>query len=82
MKIKPKVFYVRFFRVLSNTIKVGILKSQYFGKWQLEALGEISLKEFDDRAAESAEQDQIAHSCSLILIFTPHKVNNWSGTGR
>ena len=32
---------------------------------------------FNDRAAESAEQDQTARMCMLILLYTVRKINPW-----
>ena len=32
--------------------------------------------------AESAEQDQTARKCSLILLYTLLKINTWSQTAR
>ena len=34
--------------------------------------------ETNDRIAESADQDQTAHTCSLILLWTLRKINIWS----
>ena len=35
----------------------------------------VSLKKFNDTAPESAEQDQTARTCRLILLYTVRKVN-------
>ena len=44
------------------------------------ALCGILLRESNDRIAESAEQDQTARLCSLILLNTLRKINSWSRT--
>ena len=36
----------------------------------------IPLIEFDDRTAESVEQDQTARMCRLILLYTIRKINS------
>ena len=41
------------------------------------ALDWILLKENNDRTAKSVEQDQTAHMCSLILLYTLHKMLPW-----
>ena len=42
----------------------------------------VSLAEFNIRATGSVEQDQPAHTCSLILLYTLRKLNPWSlGSG-
>ena len=38
-------------------------------------LGVVSFKEFNDRVAESAVQDQAAPMCSLILLYTNRNTN-------
>ena len=38
----------------------------------------ILVAETIDRALESAEQDQTAHMCMLILIFPLRKTSPWS----
>ena len=43
-------------------------------------IGGLSLIEINDRAAESAEQDQTARTCSLILLCTLRKINTCSRT--
>ena len=35
----------------------------------------FSLTRFNDRAAESVKQDQIARMCGLILLYTLPKIN-------
>ena len=37
----------------------------------------VSLTTIPDRVAESAEQDQTAPLCRLILLYTLHKINPW-----
>ena len=48
------------------------------------ALDGVSLTEIKDKAAESEaeseEQDQTAHMCSLILLYNLRQINAWSGT--
>ena len=46
------------------------------------ALYEFSMTEFNDRATESAEQDQTARMCSLILHYTIRKINSWLQAAR
>ena len=48
--------------------------------WLME-LDVVSFLENSDKAAESAEQDQTAHICSLILLYTLRKINE-SAKGR
>ena len=38
---------------------------------------EVSVTKIDNKVAESEEQDQTARMCSLILIYTFHKLNLW-----
>ena len=40
----------------------------------------ISLTVMNDRAAESAEQEQTARMCSLFLLYTLRKINKRSHT--
>ena len=35
----------------------------------------VSSKEFNDRGMESAEQDQTARMCRLMLLYTLHKLH-------
>ena len=44
------------------------------------ALGWLSLRKINNRVAESAEQDQHARMCRLILLYTLRKVNLWLWT--
>ena len=44
------------------------------------SLDEVSLTDDQERTAESVEQDQKAHMCSLILLYTLRKINVWSET--
>ena len=44
------------------------------------AYDRVSLAEINDRAAESAEQDQTARTCSLILLYTLRKIHSLSRT--
>ena len=39
------------------------------------ALDEVPLIVIRDGAAECVEQDQSAHTCSLILLYTLRKIN-------
>ena len=39
------------------------------------AFDRVSLTEINDRAAESAEQDQTARTCRLILLYTLRKIS-------
>ena len=41
----------------------------------LKSTNSVSLTETITREAESAEQDQTAHTCRLILLFTLRKIN-------
>ena len=43
-------------------------------------LGGILCTEIKDRPVESAEQDQTARMCSLILLYTLRKMNKWLRT--
>ena len=43
-------------------------------------MGGNFLKEFNNKAAESAERDQTACMCSLILLYTFRKISPWSRT--
>ena len=43
-------------------------------------LEEIPFTEISDKAAKSAEQDQTARMCRLILLYTFRKKNGRSGT--
>ena len=45
-------------------------------------LDEISLTKINDRAAESAEQDQTARKCSQISPYTLLKLNPWLRAAR
>ena len=40
----------------------------------------IEFHETGDRLAESAEQDQTAHTCSLILLYTLREISLWQRT--
>ena len=41
-------------------------------------MGGFALTEFyTNKTAESAEQDQTARMCSLILLYTLRKINQW-----
>ena len=42
----------------------------------------LLLTDIHDRVADGAEQDQAAHTCSLILLYTLRKTNPLSGTAR
>ena len=44
------------------------------------SLDGVSLKDFGDKAAEDVEQDQTAHTCSLIFFYILCKTNSWSLT--
>ena len=48
----------------------------------LNGIGMGPLIESKDRVAESAEQDQTARKCSLILLYTHRKMNPRSGKAR
>ena len=41
------------------------------------ALAGVLLTEINELAAESAEQDQTARTCSLILLVTLRKIRSW-----
>ena len=43
-------------------------------------MGAILLKEIKGRETESADQDQTARMCSLILLYPFREINAWSRT--
>ena len=40
-------------------------------------MGGVSSAETNERTAESAEQDQTAHMCTLILLYALRRINLW-----
>ena len=41
------------------------------------ALDRVLLTEISEKATKSVQQDQVAHMCRLILLYTLPTINTW-----
>ena len=69
--------FLLFPKCFLKTTFSGLLKLEMCDK-ELKALCRGSLTDIRKTAAESAEQDVTAHLLRLFLLYTAHKVNQWS----